>query len=136
MDLHVLQGSICEEYDFNKGTDETCHELSFSQKTLRIEVIDTGIGISPEHLKFLLKETNKTYSDSSNFKEIDGHSNDSSRIRLGLSLRVTRKLVELMRGKMSISSVLGKGTSVVVTIPLEISAPIPRMHFRDIEMIE
>jgi signal transduction histidine kinase len=73
----------------------------------RLSVTDTGIGIEPEFLPFVFEPFRQ--SDSSDTRSYGG---------LGLGLSITKKLVELHGGSISVSSVKGSGTEVEVSLPL------------------
>ncbi|WP_185154076.1 two-component regulator propeller domain-containing protein [Fulvivirga sp. M361] len=69
-----------------------------------IEVKDTGIGIHKDQLDLIF---NRYYrGDKDEFKGT------------GIGLALTKELVELHKGKISVSSTQGQGTSFTVTIPL------------------
>ncbi|NIA68163.1 hypothetical protein HBA54_06125 [Pelagibius litoralis] len=72
----------------------------------RIEVTDTGIGMRPEDIPSVLEP----------FRRLTpAHSADYQGAGLGLPL--TKALVELHGGELAISSVLGEGTTVTITLP-------------------
>ena len=75
------------------------HEVTF-------EVIDTGIGISEEFMSRLFQEFEQESSGMARLYEGSG---------LGLS--ITRRLVELMDGHISVASKRGEGSRFVVTFP-------------------
>ncbi|RST50356.1 hybrid sensor histidine kinase/response regulator [Variovorax sp. MHTC-1] len=80
------------------------------QESLRFEVKDTGIGISPEDQKRLFQP----------FSQADG---DEARRRpggTGLGLVISRQLAQMMGGSISLDSARGKGT----TMTLELSLPV------------
>ena len=79
----------------------------FAGDRMRIEVSDTGIGISPEDLARLARP----------FEQIESqHSKTQQGTGLGLAL--TKSLVELHGGDLSLSSTPGEGTTVSVVLPL------------------
>jgi len=80
--------------------DETDGEV-----TLRIEVADSGIGISPEQQKKLFTSYNQ--ADSSIAQKFGG---------TGLGLAISKQVVELMRGTIWIESELNKGSKFIFTI--------------------
>jgi signal transduction histidine kinase/CheY-like chemotaxis protein len=80
------------------------------RRLLRFEVRDTGIGISPNSLGLLFKKFSQV--DSSVTRHYGG---------TGLGLSLCKSLLELMRGKISVESVLGEGSTFWFTVPL--SAP-------------
>jgi len=73
--------------------------------TLKVEVADSGIGISPEQQKKLFKSYNQ--ADSTITKDFGG---------TGLGLAISNQIVELMQGKIWIESELGKGAKFIFTI--------------------
>jgi len=76
---------------------------------LRLQVRDTGLGIAPEDISRLFVEFQQL--DSSSTRRHEG---------TGLGLALTKKLVELQRGEISVESVLGKGSTFTVTLPLRL----------------
>jgi CheY-like chemotaxis protein len=73
--------------------------------TLRIEVADSGIGISPEQQKRLFTSYNQ--ADSSISKNFGG---------TGLGLAISKRIVELMQGTIWIESELNKGSKFIFNI--------------------
>lgn len=74
---------------------------------LRFEVIDTGIGISPDQLPRLFNAF---------------HQADTSTTRLfggtGLGLRICKKLAEILGGDLRVESAEGKGSTFTLTLPV------------------
>jgi CheY-like chemotaxis protein/HPt (histidine-containing phosphotransfer) domain-containing protein len=92
---------------------------------IRIEIIDTGIGIAPQHVGRL----GETFfqADGSHCRQYGG---------TGLGLAITRRIVEAMEGDLSVDSTLGKGSTFALTLPtgpLEdvrmIDRPAEAVHF-------
>ncbi|MDD2047802.1 ATP-binding protein [Pseudomonas putida] len=79
-------------------------------RQLLMRIVDSGIGLSPQALQSLFRP----YARSRNaFKRTGG---------TGLGLVVCRRLVKLMRGKLTLSSTQGVGTTVEVVLPVELAA--------------
>jgi len=76
--------------------------------TLRVEVADSGIGISPEQQKKLFQAYNQ--ADSSITGKFGG---------TGLGLVITKQIIELMQGTIWIESELGKGAKFIFTIKVK-----------------
>lgn len=74
--------------------------------TLLFEVSDTGIGIGPENVSAIFEQF--TQADSSVTRRYGG---------TGLGLTISRKLVELQQGSISVKSEAGKGSVFSFTIP-------------------
>ncbi len=78
------------------------------QATLRFTIQDTGIGMSKEFLPHVF--------DS--FSQEDG-SRNSKYGSTGLGMAITRNIVEMMNGTISVDSEKGKGTYFTVVVPLK-----------------
>ncbi|HUH12807.1 MAG TPA: ATP-binding protein [Longimicrobiales bacterium] len=74
---------------------------------VRISVQDTGIGISPENLQSIFEE----------FRQVDGsHTREYGGTGLGLS--ITKKLIDLLGGRISVASARGSGSTFDVELPI------------------
>jgi CheY-like chemotaxis protein len=78
---------------------------------MRISVEDTGIGIEGRDISLLFTPFVKINSSRNRFVEGSG-----------LGLPITQELVNLFHGEISIHSEIGKGTSVIVLLPLTLPA--------------
>jgi len=87
---------------------------------LRFEISDTGIGISPEQQERLFKPFSQ--ADASMTRRFGG---------TGLGLAISQRLVELMHGRIGVSSVLGKGARFWVELDFarQLPAATPRRPF-------
>jgi CheY-like chemotaxis protein/HPt (histidine-containing phosphotransfer) domain-containing protein len=81
-------------------------ETSEQNYLLRIEVSDTGIGISKEDLPSIFDE----------FVQLDTDLTQKQR-GAGLGLAIVKKLVLLQKGKIDVESTLGEGTRFIFQIP-------------------
>lgn len=77
---------------------------------LLIEVQDTGVGIDPEKQRLVFGLF--TQADDSSTRAFGG---------IGLGLHLTKRLVELMGGTISLQSEVGKGSTFSVRLPLTAS---------------
>ena len=99
-----------------KVQDKLKHSGSLSQQKIRFEVIDTGVGISPEELKKIFKP----------FEQVGDIKTRAAGTGLGLS--ISRELVKLMGGELKVKSTLGSGSIFWfdITVPVvEMSKPVP-----------
>jgi signal transduction histidine kinase/DNA-binding response OmpR family regulator len=83
---------------------------------LRLLVSDTGVGIAEEQRSRIFEPFHQADSPDGKYRQ-----------GTGLGLSITRRLVEMMNGRISVESELGKGSSFLVEIPrLKLSeAPAP-----------
>jgi PAS domain S-box-containing protein len=88
----------------DKGGSVTV-EARATRETVVIRVIDTGIGIAPEDQVMLFEEFRQV--DSSLTRKHEG---------TGLGLALTKRLVELHGGEITVDSEPGKGTTFTVTL--------------------
>ena len=77
--------------------------------SLRFTIADTGIGMSPEFLPHLFDAF--AQEDSSTTSRYGSS---------GLGMAITRNMVQLMNGEIGVESEKGRGTTFVVTVPMEI----------------
>ena len=75
--------------------------------SLMLSVQDTGIGMTPEQVDRLFQEF--TQADGSTTRKFGG---------TGLGLTITKRLLELMRGTVTVLSEPGQGTRFIVEVPL------------------
>lgn len=75
----------------------------------RFTIRDTGIGMSEEYLDHIFEAFSR--ENTSTISHIQG---------TGLGMSIVKKMVDLFHGTISIQSEQGKGTEVVVTIPMKI----------------
>lgn len=82
---------------------------TFSDANATVLVVsDTGIGMSPEDLEHVFAKFHR--SESARTSQIPG---------IGLGLPITKSIVEAHGGSITITSELGRGTTVRVSLPLE-----------------
>lgn len=79
---------------------------------LQIKVKDTGIGIAPANIPVIFNE----------FSQVINSRRNDWQIGSGLGLTISKKLVDLHKGKIEVESVLGKGTTFSVELPYQIAA--------------
>jgi PAS domain S-box-containing protein len=80
-------------------------EIAKDEVLLEFQIADTGIGISPEKLELIFQK----------FKQINqqGHKHKGT----GLGLAITKELIELQGGHIHATSVEGKGTNFIFSLP-------------------
>ncbi len=92
------KGGVTVEANLQKISDK---------KIVNIKIIDSGIGIANEYKDIIFKE----------FRQVsEGHKRNYEGSGLGLSL--TKKMVELLNGKIVFESYPGKGTIFNIILPL------------------
>jgi len=96
-------------------------------RSIKFKVVDTGIGISDQHIKKLGQPFYQ--ADSKYDRKYEG---------TGLGLSVVYGLVDLHGGSVRFQSQMGEGTTVVVTLPVvvDIAPPVPADTMSEITRIE
>ncbi|MDR5753934.1 MULTISPECIES: ATP-binding protein [unclassified Caballeronia] len=99
-----------------KYTDAGSIDVRFERTDdrLDISVIDTGPGIAREQLPLIFQEF--TQLDSSSTRRFDG---------AGMGLAVVRGLVDLLRGRVEVSSEVGQGAAFRVNLPVASAERLP-----------
>ncbi|HSD38314.1 MAG TPA: response regulator [Rhodocyclaceae bacterium] len=115
------QGEIVLRVQTMHGTGN----IAGTETQLRFAVEDSGIGIAARDLPSLFKPFAQL--DSSMARRFEG---------TGLGLIISKKLAELMGGNVTVSSVLGKGSTFSMELPLRVapeteSLVLPRIDLRN-----
>lgn len=95
------KGSVTMEVQMEKKDD--CHG------NFRFTVVDTGIGIKKEDLPKLFKNYGQVDTSVNHHKE-----------GAGLGLAISKQLVNLMKGSVSVESEYGKGSTFSFEVPVEV----------------
>ncbi|MCF8247048.1 MAG: helix-turn-helix domain-containing protein [Saprospiraceae bacterium] len=90
------------------------------QPFLKLKVQDTGVGIPQDQVKHIFDRFFQ--ADNSSTRKGEG---------TGIGLALTKELVELMGGSISVESTAGKGTNFTLLLPirLEANTPLPQTEF-------
>jgi PAS domain S-box-containing protein len=106
----ILDNLLSNAIKFTETGEIVLKFTSKANGTLAIEVRDTGIGMTEKQLRHLHEEF--TQGDSSTTRRYGG---------TGLGMAITRNLIEMMKGSITVQSTLGAGTRVLVELPLAFS---------------
>lgn len=90
-------------------------ETTSDSCVVRIEVRDTGIGIEPGQMERIFEEFEQ--AETTTTREFGG---------TGLGLTITRRLVQLMKGKLEVRSVPGQETVFTIQLPFVVSNDKPK----------
>jgi signal transduction histidine kinase len=90
------------------GGKVTLSAANLDDHEMKISVSDQGIGISPEDCKKVFDKYYRSHDDMAATRS--GH---------GLGLYLARQIVELHHGKISVNSVLGKGTEFTIQFSVQ-----------------
>lgn len=106
--LQQLFGNLVENaVKYNRHGGTITVSLQRQKQTAVVRVIDTGIGIPPEHLGRLFERFYRV--DTSRSREIGG---------TGLGLSIVKHLAGLYNGDVSVESIPGEGSTFTVRLPL------------------
>ena len=104
----MLNNLIANALKFTSGGKVTC-SIEWHGGELQMRVSDTGTGISPEDLERILEPFEQAHT-------VDVNVTNQG---VGLGLAITKRLVGLHGGHMEVSSVMGEGTTFVITLNLK-----------------
>jgi signal transduction histidine kinase len=99
--LNLLSNAVKYNHD---GGAVSVHCIAMTQRHLRIEIRDSGVGIAPEHLQTI-------FSPFDRLGSIDSIDNS------GIGLMITRRLVTLMQGQIGVFSLPERGSVFWVELP-------------------
>ncbi len=102
----IMYNLLSNALKFTEDGGEVSVKAFQDKDVLRVEVQDTGIGIA-------LKDRDKIFK---NFRQLDS-SLTRKQEGTGLGLTLTKKLIELHKGKIDLESEEGKGSKFWVTMP-------------------
>jgi two-component system phosphate regulon sensor histidine kinase PhoR len=103
---HVLSNLVDNAVKYCPAGASILVRASADNGRVRLVVADTGPGIAPEHLSRVFER----------FYRVDaGRSRDLGGTGLGLS--IVKHMVEAMRGKVSVESGVGRGSTFTVSLP-------------------
>ncbi len=113
--MNVMSNAV--KYNRQGGTVElTCDELSCENgvATYRISVKDTGIGMSEEFQRHAFEPFAQEHQEAA-----------ATTSGTGLGMPIAKSLAEIMGGSLEFESELGVGTTVRITLPLQIDDETP-----------
>src|SRR5271167_972330 len=85
-----------------------------SSQMAEIRICDSGVGIPAEQLRLIFEPVYST-------KEPDDHGHGGS----GLGLSVCRQIIEQHHGRIRVESVVGKGSTFTIKLPMKADDPTP-----------
>lgn len=103
----VFANVIKNAIDYNRKNGVINIKVSKYRKQVEIVIQDTGIGISKQDLPLIFHRFYKAEESRSMYKGS------------GLGLSITKQIIEKHRGSVRVESVLGKGTKLTISFPLE-----------------
>ena len=113
----ILYNLLANGVKFTNEDGRVTTKFEISDNSLLIQVIDTGVGISPEDQEMLFQAF--TQVDTSKARAHEG---------TGLGLALTKRLVELHGGEIWVESTVGEGSTFSFTLPMQrhvTSSPAP-----------
>ncbi len=102
----VFQNILSNAYKYTPEGGTIYIDVEYAEKMVKVTFKDTGVGIPKEDLPRIFERFYRV--DKTRSREMGG---------TGLGLSIAREIVQAHGGEISISSELGKGTSVIIQIP-------------------
>jgi|LSQX01.3.fsa_nt_gb signal transduction histidine kinase/AraC-like DNA-binding protein/CheY-like chemotaxis protein/Tfp pilus assembly protein PilF len=102
---NLLSNAI--KYSTENGRLSVDVNCNIMNKVCKVEVTDTGVGISEKDLPYIF---NMFYQSESERSKQNGS---------GIGLTLTKKLIEKLQGTIEVKSVVGKGSRFIFTLPIK-----------------
>lgn len=119
----ILTNIIGNAFKFTeKGFIQIEAKANLKDGWIQIRIADSGIGIQKDKQQLIFEEF--TQADDSIEKSYGG---------TGLGLTISKKMVEILGGKLSLNSDYGKGSTFKIYIPLQL-APLPTLDTQAIAL--
>ncbi len=106
--FHAIVNLVSNAFKYSQKAPEPIIELTFQTNTVRIAVIDFGIGIEKNELSNLFQ----SFYRSQNVLNIEG---------TGLGLVIAKEFVELHDGFIEVESTINVGSKFVIELPINTS---------------
>jgi len=107
----VIENLVGNALKFTPTSGSIKVTLEKSGTEVVLKVADTGIGITPEQLPRVFER----------FYQVDGTSTRRYG-GIGLGLALVKEVIEAHKGNVTVESQVGRGSTVLVTLPIEIEA--------------
>lgn len=104
----ILNNLISNAVKYNKENGKVSVRIIYEEEKVRISVSDTGIGLSEE-------EREKLFNDFVRIKKAE----TKKILGSGLGLSIVKKIVDVYRGTVTVTSEPGKGSTFTVTLQEE-----------------
>ncbi len=101
----IINNLLSNAFKYNKEGGLIHFKIEVNSNNIKLEISDTGIGISRDQIKKLRK---RYYQVEKSGFAVEG---------TGIGLAYVKELVELMKGELEISSTVNEGTTVIVSLP-------------------
>ena len=103
----VLLNLVSNGIKYNRKAGSITLSKQFEEGSrLRIEIVDTGMGIPEDKISQLFEPFNRLGAESG---EIEG---------TGIGMTISKKLVEVMNGTIGVESTVGKGSKFYISLPV------------------
>jgi two-component system sensor histidine kinase VicK len=103
----VLDNLISNALKFSKETDNVELHLNLKGDIVTIEVKDHGLGIPQDMIPHIFERFSKA-----------GRTGLKGEKSTGLGLSIVKQIIESHKGKISVSSIEGKGTTFLIQLPV------------------
>ena len=101
----MLQNLLDNALKYTETGGSITIQLSGLSSGVRVQVIDTGIGIAPEQHDYIFER----------HKQLDN--TDHSKQGMGIGLAIVKKILELHESSIDVTSELGKGAAFRFMLP-------------------
>jgi signal transduction histidine kinase len=117
--MHIVTNLLSNALKYTRDGDTvdlSAGRFSDKNNSFIIQVQDNGPGIPKEHLPYIFDRFYRIEEDTAQFEN-----------GTGLGLALTKELVKLMDGNISVESTAGEGTIFTIKLPVSNIAPLKEM---------
>lgn len=101
----ILNNLLSNAIKFTPQNGIISLDVETKNSSLLIKITDTGKGIEKKHIPHIFKRYYKTFDVDNNLGN-------------GIGMNLTKELVAILNGKITVESIVGKGTTFIIELPI------------------
>jgi|GEM_PF-1757958 len=107
----ILSNLISNAIKFTARGGKVLVKVSETEQQFQFQVVDTGIGISPDKIPYIFDQFYQAHDESTN------------KFGSGVGLALSKELIKALGGDIKVHSELGNGSTFTATLPVSAESP-------------